>query len=321
MKFFRSKYFLVCSLALLVLGVALKGLSKKQLKKDRNTYNHAVKVAHPSEMKPFVIVICSYNNAEYVEQNIKSALSQDYSNFRVIFIDDASTDDNYKIAKQVIDKYDLHKRVTLIHNSTNRGAMANVYKAVYLCRNDEIIVKLDGDDTLFGTKVLSILNQYYNHPDTWMTYGQSIESDTGKLGISKPLSHHILKERSIRRKAWSTSHLRTFYAGLFKQIKLKDLTYEDKFLPMSEDVAQMCPMIEMSGVHAFYINEPLYIYNKDNPISDDKISAKKQEFFAQYVRNLKRYDFLKKSPWESSHEGESSKHVITEKLDETRDFE
>ncbi|MDN3504659.1 MAG: glycosyltransferase family A protein [Rhabdochlamydiaceae bacterium] len=309
MTFLRSKCLPIglVVVVLLLVGAGVKGLSKLQIKKDRNTYNHAIKVGNPKELKPFVILICSYNNAKYVEQNIKSALSQDYSNFRVIFIDDASTDENYTIAKQIIDKFDDQNRVTLIHNSSNQGAMANVYTAVNLCRDDEIIVKLDGDDTLYGTQVLSTLNQYYNHSDTWMTYGQSIDSDSGKLGISKPLSHFVLKARSIRNKAWSTSHLRTFYAGLFKKIKREDFTYEGKFLPMSEDVAQMCPMIEMSGLHAFYIDEPLYIYNKDNPISDDKVSAEKQEFFAQYVRGLEKYNFLKTPPWETCHNEEPSK--------------
>ncbi|MDN3504660.1 MAG: glycosyltransferase family 2 protein [Rhabdochlamydiaceae bacterium] len=305
MTFFKSKYFIICLVSLLLTGGALMGLSRQQLRKDRTTYNHAVKVVNPAEIKPFVVVISSYNNAEYVERNLESALSQVYSNYRVIFIDDASTDDNYSLAKSVIDRLDANDRVTLIHNGSNRGAMANTVRAVNLCNNEEIVVMLDGDDTFIGPNVLTTLNQYYNHSDTWITYGRCIENTTGNFGFSKPISHLILKAGSIKRKAWMVSHPFTFYAGLFKKIKLEDFSYKGKFLPTATDVAAMLPMIEMARLHTFFINEPLYEYNLENPKNDHKISKEKQEFYNQYVRHLRRYQALSTPPWETHMNEES----------------
>ena len=45
------------------------------------------------------IVIPSYNQAKYIAYNLDSILSQTYSNFEVIFIDDGSKDNTAKIFK------------------------------------------------------------------------------------------------------------------------------------------------------------------------------------------------------------------------------
>src|SRR5437868_2077214 len=41
--------------------------------------------------KPIVVIIPSYNNVQWCVKNIESVLTQNYSNYRVIYIDDCST--------------------------------------------------------------------------------------------------------------------------------------------------------------------------------------------------------------------------------------
>ena len=54
--------------------------------------------------KPLIsIVIPLYNGSNYVEQAIKSALAQTYSNVEIIVVNDGSTDDG--AGKSVCDKY------------------------------------------------------------------------------------------------------------------------------------------------------------------------------------------------------------------------
>ena len=46
---------------------------------------------------------------------------------------------------------------------------------------------------------------------------------------------------------------------------------------MTYDVAIMIPIMEMAGYEKIkYINKVLYIYNRDNPISDDKVNQQLQ---------------------------------------------
>ena len=52
--------------------------------------------------KPLVsILIASYNKEKYVKRCINSCLNQTYNNIEVIFYDDGSKDDSYKIAKNI----------------------------------------------------------------------------------------------------------------------------------------------------------------------------------------------------------------------------
>ena len=41
----------------------------------------------------FKIVIPSYNNEQWIEHNVASILNQTYTNYDVLYINDASTDD------------------------------------------------------------------------------------------------------------------------------------------------------------------------------------------------------------------------------------
>ena len=47
-------------------------------------------------------------------------------------------------------------------NSDKKGMMENIFNAVtYDCELGEIVVMVDGDDSLIGTNVLSLLNAVY----------------------------------------------------------------------------------------------------------------------------------------------------------------
>ncbi|MFS8507183.1 MAG: glycosyltransferase [Candidatus Babeliales bacterium] len=63
----------------------------------------------------FVIIICSYNNQQWVEQNLDSVFNQTYTNYRVIYINDNSIDHTSQLVDQYIVNKDLAERCTVIH--------------------------------------------------------------------------------------------------------------------------------------------------------------------------------------------------------------
>lgn len=249
-----------------------------------------------TEHKPFVVVIPSYNNSEWVEKNLRSVLEQKYDNYRVIYIDDASSDATYAQAKTLIENYQKTHLVTLIHNDHNRGALENIYRAVHSCDAHEIVVICDGDDWLAHDRVLERLNETYANPDVWLTYGSYIEYPNYSYTVanfSKELPRKVIDQHSVRtfsKKHWSLSHLRTFYADVFQQIKLADFLYEGQYLDAAADLAAMIPMVEMVGDHAQFINEVLYIYNRATPLNDHKLRAKRQQALADHILNAKPYE-------------------------------
>ncbi len=299
----KLSIFITILLLILLLGTFWKFPTVKQ-KIKKKKLQAKLNIAKLSEEScanlPFVVVIPSYNNEQYCEKNLESVFSQEYSNYRVIYIDDASTDQTYNRVLEYVQNKKVRDRCTLIHNEKNQGALANIYTAVHQCRNDEIVVICDGDDWLASNKVLSILNQCYHDGSVWMTYGQYIEYPSyrrgDEIGNCAPSNLYNLEKAKFRYMPWTTTHLKTFYAGLFKKIHKEDLQKEGEFFPTTYDIAIMLPMLEMARKHSYFIPEVLYIYNYENSINDGKVHRQKQMFFEKYIRSLPTYQKLVSHP-------------------------
>lgn len=240
------------------------------------------------KQKKFVIVIPSYKNSAYCLKNIISALNQNYNRYRIIFTDDCSTDDTFNKVANFIKTSDKLDKITLIKNSKRIGALHNLYNMIHSCSDDEIIITLDGDDWLANDNVLNKLNEYYNNYDIWMSYGQYINSDGGG-GISHPYPINVVASNSFRQHPWAASHLRSFYAWLFKKIRKEDLMHKGQFFVMTWDMAMMFPMLELSHNHSKFITDVLYIYNVENPINDHKVDLRMQQNFDRQIRGMHKY--------------------------------
>ncbi len=242
-----------------------------------------------TEKKPFVIVIASYNNETYCEKNLLSVFDQTYKNYRVIYIDDCSTDKTFEKVEKFVKDRGLEDKVTLIHNTERRLKLANLYKAYISCRNDEIIVCLDGDDWLAHENVLKEVNHYYQNPDVWLTYSMAINHPKYEKKDGSCITDKDLINNNIRDIPFCISMLRTFYASLFKMIKLKDLLYKGKFLPSADDFAFMIPMIEMAPTHTLFIPEVQYVINDSNPIREHHVISNLQVKLMKHIKKLEKY--------------------------------
>lgn len=237
------------------------------------------------DAKKIVVVIPSYNNRDWCLQNLGSVLAQKYHNYRVIYIDDASPDGTGDLVEFYLKEKRATDRVTLIKNSQRVGALANLYKAISSCVPDEIVVTLDGDDWFAHERVLERVAQAYQDPEVWVTYGQFVWYPSGYPGFASEVPRDVLEKGTIRHYAWVTTHLRTFYASLFQQIKLEDLLYNGSFFSMAWDLAFMWPMIEMAGVHSCFIPDVLYVYNNATSLNDHKVNPGLQIFLTHVIRD------------------------------------
>lgn len=239
-----------------------------------------------------VIVIPSYNNNKWYALNLGNVFAQKYTNYAVMYIDDCSTDGTYELVKQYIHTCGQDQRVLLIKNETRKGALYNLYHAIHACPDRAIIITLDGDDWFKRTDVLQTINEAYAHPNVLLTYGQYEEFPRGSLGNCHPMPQEVIAARNYRSQPWFTSHLRTFYAGLFKQIKKEDLMYEDSFFTVTWDQAFMFPMLEMANGRIQCIDKILYVYNQANPLNDFKIHLRKQLLCERIIRSKEQYQPL-----------------------------
>jgi len=297
----KTKYFSLIVLGLIALClVYLVKFTFKKKESEEKTESH---LAVYSE-KQFAIVIASYNNERYCLKNIHSVLEQTYPNYRVIYIDDHSTDTTYEKVKNLIDSSGKIEHFTLIENEERLGALANIYKAVHLCKDDEIVVILDGDDFLAHEGVLAYLNEVYQDPDVWVTYGNYLDYPcySSKASFCKKIPKKVKETKSYRKFEWVTSHLKTFYASLFKQVRIEDLVYKGKFFSMAQDLSWMFPLLEMAGDHVHFIKKILYLYNRQNPISDHQVDFNFQQECGNEIRSRSKYPTLATLPHLSSVE-------------------
>lgn len=242
--------------------------------------------------RPFVIVTASYNNKDWYQINLNSVFNQQYSNFRVIYIDDCSTDGTADLVQSYITDHGLMQKFTLIRNATRRCAAANQYHAIHSCKNNEIVVLLDGDDWLANPQVLSELNKTYSNKKIWLAYSQFVMYPSNEIGWNRFYDKQFIDNAHDR--GWAPSHLRTFYAGLFKKIKIQDLLYQGEFLKMTSDMAIMLPLIEMArDGHMAFLPRIMCVYNGANPLNDHKVDKTLQATLDRHIRSLPRYSALK----------------------------
>lgn len=258
--------------------------------------------AHAFEQKEITVIILSYNNKQWYEQTLISALNQDYSNYKIIYIDDCSDDGMSELVQLFITVHDTKHRITYVRNATRKGTLANHWHAIHdYCSDDTIVVHLDGDGDMFAHPyVLQRVNQEYQDPQVWLTYGSFKEFPSDKIGWAYEIPRAIVNQnewRSINDIRWGPTHLRTFYAWLFKEIKLEDLFYNGTFFPVTGDVAFMYPLAEMAAIHTRFIPDILYVYNISNPLNDFNTQLPLQLGLHQYLRmQKKRYQPLTKRP-------------------------
>ncbi len=238
------------------------------------------------------IVIPLYNSENFIGETIKSIQKQNYKNFTVSIIDDASTDKSREIIKPLIFN---DERFKLICNKKNCGALSNIVKTLSLkgenpCQTIDVLV--DGDDFLVEKDVLDIILFTYKRTQCLITYGSFIrKSDKSIFGKKYP--YRTIFKNNFRNFPWMASHLRTFRHDLFLNIKKEDLKDENgEYYSSAWDLALMFPMLEMASFRQECIPDILYLYNDLNSLCDHNLRREEQIKFDKQIRKKTRYGKL-----------------------------
>lgn len=215
----------------------------------------------------FVFIIPTYNTEHVYEKCLSSVLNQTYTKWRIIYIDDASTDNTYDKVSQYIQDNKIEKKVKLIRNEKNMKPGYSRYIAFQLCDDDEICCLLDGDDWLYDKSVLNKLNNFYNNNDVLVTYGSMCCYKNNKLITYKvpDYSEDCIKGKKYRIVKWTCEQLRTGFARLFKNIPIEQQQDTNgDWLKYSTDRSVMYSVLEQSNGKHKKVDFMTYIYNVDN---------------------------------------------------------
>lgn len=100
-----------------------------------------------------------YNGGEYLRSAIESILSQTYTDFEFIIIDDGSTDNT----KEIIDSYD-DKRIRNFNNTTNQGLIFSLNKGIDNAKG-RYIARMDSDDISLPQRFEKQIEYLDKNPD------------------------------------------------------------------------------------------------------------------------------------------------------------
>ena len=233
------------------------------------------------------IVVPVFNAEKYIEKCLNSIFKQSYKKFQVQVVDDCSSDYSYEIASSICQDKENFK---VFKNNRRIGALHNISKLLNKKITEPsktIDLIIDGDDYLYSSDVLNIVEEKYFQTNCLITYGSHISSK-GVIGKKYP---SLVREFNLFRKYfWYASHLKTYRHDLWLSLNPQDLLNKNgEYFSVAWDLAIMFPLLEMAGNRQEFISEILYFYNEDNPISDHKIRRKEQILAAKEIRQKNRY--------------------------------
>lgn len=153
-------------------------------------------------MKLVSVVMPTYNNGPYLRVAIDSILNQTYTDFELIIVDDASTDN----AAEILSSY-KDPRIRVIRHDVNAG--------VSISRNDgmnasvgEYIAVMDGDDVSYPLRLELQVKFLDSHPD-YVVVGCSvydnIDLDGSLLFRTQMVSENEEIQRTLVQK-WCFHH-------------------------------------------------------------------------------------------------------------------
>lgn len=216
----------------------------------------------------FKVVVPSWNNEAWLEENLASILNQTYTNYEALYIDDASTDNTFQRVSEIVGhlpNWKIHRN----EENMRRGYNLSPYNPViqeFMDDDEDILLFVDGDDWLYDEHVFEKMNNLYNEKEYWMTYGKFVCYPTGHEGYPQntPYSDETHANNNYRRDQWRASHLRTFKWHLYKRIKKEDLIFTEtgEFYFHAEDLATSFPCLEMCPKHRIgVVDFVTYVYN------------------------------------------------------------
>jgi glycosyltransferase involved in cell wall biosynthesis len=244
----------------------------------------------------FVFIVPSFNNNDWYKLNIDSIINQTYNNWRVIYIDDCSTDDTLINVQQYVDSKNLNHKFTFIKNSSNIGPAGSRYAAYQQTYDDEICCMVDGDDFLYNNDVLSLINLCYEKGYN-ATYGCYYSLINNKIDHYLSPNKNIIPNFLISdipyriRHEWFSMHLRTMRSYLIKDIPLYHLKINNNWIKCCSDMSEGYYVLENIKTNILKINRPTYIYNRDNSIRYP-LSYYRSDPEYQIYKN-KIYDYVK----------------------------
>jgi glycosyltransferase involved in cell wall biosynthesis len=240
-------------------------------------------------MNRFVFIAPMFNMSASLARMLHSIVGQSYSNWKIILIDDLSSDKEKSEQEKIIknfktlinDSNDANEKISVIWNTEKLWEVANVLNGISKCDDDDIICRIDADDWLCDLDALIILNSAYNESqcDTLWT--------SHRWGFSdKSISAAMPDSADPYSFPWVSSHLKTFRKKLINGVNDINFRGQDgNYIKRAGDQALYLPILNLSAKRVFLPRTVYHYEIKDVPETYQTQDAKFQRDEALFLRH------------------------------------
>ena len=201
--------------------------------------------------KSFVFIL--FSKEDFHKEQLASIFSQNYPEFRVVYLYLDQQSRAFKDAVSWVSQECLGGKVSFVQRLAHEEELSCFYSVLQTCLDEEIVIHLDYGDLLSNQTVLSTLNQTYLDPDVWLAYADHATKNTHSLKI------HVSKYQKDFigiKTPWMKSHIKTYYAGLLKQVT-PPLNELKEVYSSREEKVLMPSLLEIGRWHVKFIPEAL----------------------------------------------------------------
>lgn len=115
----------------------------------------------------FSILVANYNNGCYLMEAIESVYAQTYTNWEIIIVDDASTDNS----NELYEKLSQDNRIHVYHNDKNMGCAFTKHQLMLHAHGD-YCGYLDPDDVILPRAIEVTMTALMKSPDIVLTFSR-----------------------------------------------------------------------------------------------------------------------------------------------------
>lgn len=201
----------------------------------------------------FSVLIANYNNGCYLQDAIDSILSQTYTNWEIVIVDDCSTDNSAELYKELV----LNPKIHVYHNETNSGAGFTKRRCAELAKG-EICGFVDPDDLLAEKDALEVMVQVHqDNPSASMVYSGYYLTDENLVVENTVAGTDLDGQSALESCSWPFKHFVSFKKEKY------DLTVGvDPFMKRAVDYDMYYKLEEVGAV--IHIDRLLYFYRQNS---------------------------------------------------------
>ena len=175
------------------------------------------------------IITTSYNYSEYISETIKSVQAQTYSDWELIIVDDASTDNSVEIIRNFCQN---DKRIKLICHDKNKGLAKAIQTGLKYAKG-EWVAFLESDDTFKS----NTLQKRFEVAEKYSNVGL-IFNDVEEFGDNNSVLAIKNNLENIRQKLENLS----FPRNIFYDINIDNLLLTFSAVMIKQDLINKCSL-------------------------------------------------------------------------------